>query len=413
MNRFEASCGRPLIVLVKLARFSNTNAYVEEQLRRQFPEAALRVIDLKFVFQRPSWALLRGLAAALLSLARDRVAGRRREEALPDAVLQKLWAMPVIFAAMSRAARRIIERERRPVWFTIQTQSLWNNAVPGIANFVYTDSTVLANLYFKRKDFRFIRSGAWLECERGIYTEAAKTLVMSRHVERSLTELYGLDPQKVALTYVGANLRHPPAMARPAPGQSKTILFVGMDWQRKGGPELIEAFRRLPARHADARLLIVGAAPALEVANCEVIGRVPAAQVARYYERAAIFCMPTRIEPFGIAFIEAMMHALAVAAPRHGAMLDYIREKETGVLFEPGNCEDTARALTWLLDHPQERQAIAARGLEAVRGRYTWDAVGRRMRTEILCVIGPAVPAPARARGTFGRGPRWLSDRAG
>ncbi|HET9106398.1 MAG TPA: glycosyltransferase family 4 protein [Steroidobacteraceae bacterium] len=413
MHRSEAPAQRPLIVFVKLARFSNTNAYVEEQLRLQFPEASLRVIDLKLVFQRPSWALLRGLAAALLSLARDRAAGRRPQEPLVDALLQRLWAMPVIFAAMSRAARRLIERERRPVWFTIQTQSLWNSAVPGIANFVYTDSTVLANLYFKRKDFRFLRSSAWLECERRIYTEAAKTLVMSAHVARSLTELYGIDPARVALAYVGANLRREPAMARPAPAHSKTILFVGMEWERKGGPELIAAFRRLPARHADARLLIVGAAPALDVPNCEVIGRVPAAQVTRYYEQAAIFCMPTRIEPFGIAFIEAMMHALAVAAPSHGAMLDYIRDQETGVLFEPGNCEDTARALTWLLDHPQERQAIAARGREAVRSIYTWDAVGRRMRAEILSAIGPAAPAPAAARGTFGSGPRLLPDRAG
>ncbi|MFP5250112.1 MAG: hypothetical protein ACLGP3_09825, partial [Acidobacteriota bacterium] len=184
MHRLGATPERPLILFIKLARFSNTNAYVEEQLRLRFPEAILRVVDLKFVFQRPSVALLRGVAAACVSLARERAAGRRGEQALLDALLQKLWTLPVIFAAMSRAARRIIERESRPVWFTIQTQSLWNNAVPGIPNIVYTDSTVLANLYFKRKDFRCLRSSSWLECERGIYAEAARTFVMSRHVAR-------------------------------------------------------------------------------------------------------------------------------------------------------------------------------------------------------------------------------------
>jgi glycosyltransferase involved in cell wall biosynthesis len=104
--------------------------------------------------------------------------------------------------------------------------------------------------------------------------------------------------------------------------------------------------------------------------------------------------MPTRLEPFGIAFIEAMMHAVAVAVPSHGAMLDYVREKETGVLYEPGDCEDIARALTWLLDHPVERQAIARRGLEAVRSVYIWEAVGRRFRTEILSSLRLTAPRP-------------------
>jgi glycosyltransferase involved in cell wall biosynthesis len=403
---------RPLVYFIKLARFSNTNAYVEEQLRRCFPEATVQVVDLKSLFMRPSWALLAGVVAALLSLWRDRVAGHRRAEPLAAAVLQKLLQMPVIFAALSRAARRIVQREQRHVWFTLQTQSLWNAAVPGIPNFVYTDSTVLANLYFKTKDFRILRSGAWLECERGIYADAAKTFVMSEHVRRSLIEHYGIPPAKVARAYVGANLSAPPADARPAAADNKTILFVGMEWERKGGPELIQAFGRLPPRHADARLVIVGSSPPVACNRCQVVGRVPPERIPDYYAQAAIFCMPTRLEPFGIAFIEAMMHAVAVAAPAHGAMPDYIRDNETGVLFEPGDCDDIARALTWLLDNPAQRQAIALRGCEAVRCAYTWDAVGRRLRTGILASLACA-PQTTPAAGTLGSGPRLIPHRTG
>lgn len=410
MYRFDTAPERPLIFFVKLARFSNTNAYVEAQLRQQFPEATLRVVDLKSFFTRPSWALLFGTAAAALSLALDRLRGRKGAGTLSASLVQKLLRMPLIFSALSRTARRAIERDRARAWFTLQTQSLWNSAAPGIANFVYTDSTLLANLYFQRNDFDWMRSAGWLERERRIYAEAAKVFVMSGHVGRSLTELYGIDAAKVARVGVGANLERSPASPLPAPRDNKTILFVGMEWERKGGPELVEAFRRLPPRHADARLLIVGTSPPLDVPRCQAVGRVPAEAVAAYYRQAAIFCMPTRLEPFGIAFIEAMMHAVAVAAPRHGAMLDYIEEKKTGVLYEPGNCEDIARALTWLLDNPLERQAIAARGLEAVRSHYTWDAVGRRLRAEIGSALGPA---GAKAPGTFGSGPRWVANRAG
>jgi glycosyltransferase involved in cell wall biosynthesis len=403
---------RPLVYFIKLARFSNTNAYVEEQLRRCFPEATVQVVDLKSVFRRPSWALLAGVTVALLSLGRERLAGRKRAEPFIAAVLQKLLRMPVIFAALSRAARRAVQQEKRPVWFTLQTQSLWNGAAPGIPNFVYTDSTVLANLYFKTKDFHILRSGAWLECERGIYADAAKTFVMSEHVRRSLIEQYGIPPGKVMRAYVGANLAALPAEARPVRADNKTILFVGMEWERKGGPELLQAFARLPPRHADARLIIVGSSPPVADRRCQVAGRVPAQRVCEYYAQAAIFCMPTRLEPFGIAFIEAMMHAVAVAAPAHGAMPDYIRDKESGVLFEPGDCDDIARALTWLLDNPRQRQAIALRGCEAARTVYTWDAVGRRLRAGILASLAGA-PAPTAAAGTLGSGPRLIPHRTG
>lgn len=393
MYRFEMTAEKPLIYFVKLLRFSNTNAYVEAQLRRQFPEATVQVLDLRSAFNRPSWtlfgALFAALLAALLSSARDRAGGRTRHGTLTAAVRYRLLRMPATFAAMSRFARRSIERDRGRVWFTIQTQSMWNCAVDGIPNFVYTDSTVLANLYFRHKDLGSLPSPKWLALESAIYADAARTFVMSEHVARSLTELYGIQPAKVARAYVGANVRAPPGSPRPVPDGDKTILFVGVEWERKGGPELVEAFLRLPERHRDARLLIVGVSPPLDARNCEIIGRVPAEKVPDYYSRAAIFCMPSRLEPFGIAFIEAMMHAVAVAAPGHGAMLDYIREKETGVLFEPGDPADIARALTWLLDNPAERQAIALRGLEAVRSVYTWEAVGTRLRAGIMSSLVP------------------------
>jgi glycosyltransferase involved in cell wall biosynthesis len=376
-----------LIYFVKLARFSNTNAYVEEQLRLRFPEASIVTIDLKVLFKRPSWALMRALAAVTAALGLRALRGRMPKGPLSDAVAHGLLRTPVMFDAMSRYAVKDIERNRADVWFSLQTQSLWNSAAKGIPNFVYTDSTALVNLYYRNYNYSALPRAEWLTRERGIYSTARKTLVMSNHVARSLVELYGLDSSRVARILVGANLREIPGTPAPAPAENKTILFVGLDWERKGGPQLVEAFRRLPSRHSDARLVIVGVSPDLAVPRCEAVGRVPAEKVASYYRQSAIFCMPTHIEPFGIVFIEAMMHGVAVVAPRQGAVVDYIQDRVTGVLHDPGEVEDIARALTWLLDNPPERQAVAMRGFHAVRDAYVWDAVGRKMRDEIIAAM--------------------------
>jgi glycosyltransferase involved in cell wall biosynthesis len=302
-------------------------------------------------------------------------------------ILHKLLRTSVMRHAMGRTATKIIERDRANVWFTIQTQSMWNSAVPGIPNYIYTDSTALANLYFKHFDFGRLPTPQWLEYERKTYIDAKKIFVMSSHVQRSLTEFYGIDPAKVARICVGANLRQLPAAPEPVPADNKTILFVGVDWLRKGGPELVEAFKRLPERHKDARLVIVGVSPDIKDSRIEIVGVVPLEQVANYYTRAAIFCMPTHIEPFGVVFIEAMMCGMAVTAPNQGSVVDFIKDKDTGILYAPRDIDDITRALTWLLDNPAERQAIAKRGYQAVRDIYTWDAVGRRLHEAIIASL--------------------------
>ncbi len=206
---------------------------------------------------------------------------------------------------------------------------------------------------------------------------------MSNHVARSLSELYGIDAAKIVRVNAGANLREIPRAVCTAPAENKTILFVGLNWELKGGPELLQAFQKLPSRHSDATLMLVGAAPQIELPRCVIVGRVPPEKVPDRYRQAAIFCMPTHRDAFGIVFIEAIMHGVAVAAPRHGAMTDYIADKRTGVLFEPGDVDDIARALTWLLDNPQERRAMAERAFAAVSASYNWDAVGSRLRAEM------------------------------
>lgn len=383
MASAEDRADRRLILFIKLGRFSNTNAYVEAQLRKNFPEAELAIVDLRAFYRRPSLALFQALASAMMSACLRSLRGRSSHASLKLAFFHQLLRTPAAFDGMSRYAIRCIERQTQDVWFTFQTQSMWNNTTEGIPNFVYTDSANLTILYYREIDFLELPPPTWLERERNLFRAARKIFIMSNHVGRSLSELYGIDGTKIARVNVGANLREIPSTVCPAPVENKTILFVGLNWELKGGPELLQAFQKLPSRHSDATLVLVGAAPQIDVPRCVNVGRVPPEKMPDYYQQAAIFCMPTYRDAFGIVFIEAIMHGVTVAAPRHGAMTDYIADKRTGVLFEPGDVDDIARALTWLLDNPQERQAMAERAFTAVSTTYNWDAVGARLRAEI------------------------------
>ena len=93
--------------------------------------------------------------------------------------------------------------------------------------------------------------------------------------------------------------------------------------------------------------------------------------------------MPTKREPFGIVFIEAMAHRLPVVGTRLGAIPDFVRVDETGYLVDTGAVDDLARALIRLLDDPERCRRFGEAGRRLALERYTWDRVGDALYTAI------------------------------
>jgi glycosyltransferase involved in cell wall biosynthesis len=163
---------------------------------------------------------------------------------------------------------------------------------------------------------------------------------------------------------------------------NKEILFVGVHWIRKGGPQLVEAFRRVRARIPDARLTIVGCSPEIHVEGCEVRGRVSPSELAMYYQRASVFCMPTRYEPFGIVYLEAMAYKLPIVATDVGAIPDFVLNGENGFRVRPGDFGDLAERLIVLLSNPALCSSMGKRGSDIAK-QYTWERTGRIFRETI------------------------------
>lgn len=273
--------------------------------------------------------------------------------------------------------------------FSFQIQSMFDASIPGLPHFLYTDHTELANLEYPSFDAESI-DWRWIELEKTIYQHADINFVRSTNIRRSIIEDYGCPPEKVALAYAGSNAGiDPHKQVDPAKYHSKHILFVGVDWPRKGGPELVAAFKRVLQVHPDAHLTIVGCLPQVDVPNCTVVGRLSVSELAAYYDRAAVFCMPTRREPFGIVFIEAFSNKLPIVATRLGAIPDFVLPGESGYLVSPtDNVDQLAEALIDLVGNPAKCQAFGERGYQIALERYTWENTGRLMRAHIEQRIG-------------------------
>ncbi|APW36070.1 hypothetical protein RD110_01660 [Rhodoferax koreense] len=173
--------------------------------------------------------------------------------------------------------------------------------------------------------------------------------------------------------------------AAPA-GPRRTILSVGRFEDKKGQDVLIDAFAAIAAAHPDADLVLLGASavgsnlPALQ-AQCARLGianRVlffpdtPHHEVAGFYQRATVFALPSRQEPFGIAILEAGAFSLPVVASRVGGIPEIITEGEHGLLVAPDDAAVLAQALRTLLAAPDEARAMGRRLHERVMATFSW-----------------------------------------
>ncbi|MBV8742337.1 MAG: glycosyltransferase family 4 protein [Sinobacteraceae bacterium] len=380
-----------------------TRSSVENMLAESFPEFTIDHFSIvELIKQHPAWIP----PNLLYTFGESGRAMLQRRLTLREAYLTTTFAFRRLHAAM----RKLIVPGRHA--FSFQMQSLYDTSVPGVPHFVYTDHTHLSNLHYDDFDRRQLRSRGWLRLERALYHNATTVFTRSTDVAADLNRFYDVPPNKVACVWAGSNVE----IDTQAPPQNddysnQRILFVGIDWERKGGPELVAAFREVLRSHPRAQLVIAGAAVTPDVPNCTVLGRITATELAQHYQQASIFCLPTKREPFGIAFVEALQHRLPVVATRVGAVPDMVSDGVNGFLVAPGETAPLAESLNRLLADPQLCRTMGERSYEQARDRYDWRRVGARLRTKILPFIRlptgsePVVSSSDRSRRDSTAGP--------
>lgn len=365
--------GHQKIAFLKWGSFSHINASVLGLLQENFPDFQIEVIDFTDLIRRENAFVI---YHCLREYGVDIIRGDKT-------FFGSIYFTPYVF----RKARRVIQSRlsRQKYAFTFQTQSVFDASLPEIPHFVYTDHTVLANLRYPGSTQQNLFASAWIEYEKTIYQNSTLNFTMSSNIYRSIVEDYLCTPEKVSCVYCGANVQvTEDEMFDDSRFSGKNILFVGVDWHRKGGPVLAEAFKTVLGIYPDASLTIIGSTPRLNLPNCSVIGKIPLCEVGKYYRRASIFCLPTTREPFGVVFLEAMAHKLPVIATCIGAIPDFIHEDKNGYLVEPNDPERLAQKLIELIGSREKCKAFGEYGHRLFWDRYTWKKTGVRIREHIM-----------------------------
>jgi alpha-maltose-1-phosphate synthase len=217
---------------------------------------------------------------------------------------------------------------------------------------------------------------AW---ERRLYGGALHIFAQGRPHAESVVSFYGVQPDRVSVVGGGANFHPLPPLGSEQ--REPVVLFVGGEWHRKGGDVLLEAFERVRRRMPETRLQIVGTAEAPEcLPGVEVLGRIDDRErLAQLYRHAAVFCLPSRFEPYGLSIAEAMVYGLPCVVTRVGALDEVVLDTETGLVVPPDDPDALAGALERVLGDSALAQRLGMAGRERVERHQNWDAVVERM----------------------------------
>jgi glycosyltransferase involved in cell wall biosynthesis len=159
------------------------------------------------------------------------------------------------------------------------------------------------------------------------------------------------------------------------PEEPPHVLYAGRLSEEKGILEVLEATEGLPR-------VIVGDGP-LRGRVPEAAGFVPRERLGAYYERAAVVCVPTRREGYGVVAREAMAYGRPVVATRVGGLLDAVEDGVTGYLVD---AERIRPAVERLLGDSELRARI---GADARRAAFSWDP--EAVAARIVALYGEAL----------------------
>ena len=251
---------------------------------------------------------------------------------------------------------------------------------------ISTDATNRQNAYLipARQPTRLtpLALRATLPFERRALRTARRVLAHSKWAADSILG-YGVDAKDVEVIPFGIAV---PESVPHRPERRPRILLVGRSMERKGGWRLLRVWETQLASASELTLVTldrVSPQPGLGVRN-DV--RPADGKLAGILGDSDIFALPTDVDTYGYAILEAMAAGLPVVAPRHAAIPELVVDGVTGLLVPPHDDDALAAALARLVADRDLRVAMGTAGRERVLERF--DA--RRTTTQLVEVVRDA-----------------------
>ena len=249
----------------------------------------------------------------------------------------------------------------------------------------FTDSTFKLNTsdYYKyMSNLLEFNQSQGNQIEQSAFDKCAKIICASDWAKKSIIHDYHQDPSKVHILELGANIdAHDIVKTKSFNKDGLDLLFLAVEWERKGGDIAVECCKYLNSLGIHTTLHIVGIIPPVEykdVSEIKVYGFLNKNDEQQYHQLISIIkqcdllLLPTSAEAAGIVFAEAAGYGLPSFTYDTGGVGNYVINGVTGYrlnLNEGG--KEFALKIKECLDE-NEFPILKERCLKYYRERLNW-----------------------------------------
>jgi glycosyltransferase involved in cell wall biosynthesis len=174
----------------------------------------------------------------------------------------------------------------------------------------------------------------------------------------------------------------PQPAERRADAEETQVICVGRLSAEKGQLGLVDAFARAYARNPRLKLTLVGDGPTRQRvidriaelgigARVELTGSLPESVTLKRIAESDVLVLASFMEGIPIVLMEAMSLRVPVIAPRVAGIPELVEDRETGLMFHPGDWEDLAQKLGELAADPALRARVVEAGQKKVRAEFS------------------------------------------
>ena len=240
-----------------------------------------------------------------------------------------------------------------------------------------------------------------IERREALYRQACQlataVATTSRQVKDDVVRQYQLPPEKVEVIWWGS-----PAQAYPRPSSRQVekvlerhnlspgfAIYPAQTWPHKNHLGLLEALHLLRQRGLRVNLVCTGrptdhySAIEQRLAKLKLgdqvrfLGQIPELELMALYQAAKLMVVPTLFEAGSFPVFEAFSEKLAVCCSRVTSLPEQVGD--AGLLFDPHDPNDMAKALGSLYEEEELRQELVRRGSRQL-GKFSWQQTAQQYR---------------------------------
>jgi glycosyltransferase involved in cell wall biosynthesis len=229
---------------------------------------------------------------------------------------------------------------------------------------------------------------SFLNMQKKVIKQLRNIVTVSDCSRQDIARDFGLQPAGISVAHNGIDT----AVFKPVPGVARNpqrlMATCSADAPLKGLRYLLHAYARLLEKYPDLELLLVskpnpgGKTEQLVqrlglVDKVQFVNGISTEQMVRYYAEAAIAVVPSVYEGFGLPAGEAMACGVPVVSTDGGALPEVVGD--AGVIVPARNVDALVEAIDKLLQDPQVRAELGARGKARIEQHFCWQVCARQM----------------------------------